>query len=268
MKTKKVISNNKNKSVKSPVKSVGGIISGKKKIILSRRQKVTTVVVAALAVVGVGYGVYSYTYMNESFAGKCVNSTYVKDTRHKCVKYAQQLLGINADGVFGKNTKTAVGSFQKKHGLTVDGKIGPKTWAKLCSVGTNKAAKSDAGCSQSNKTSSSDSKTWHTVRSAYINKKLNTGDAVPSQKGFDGKNNTVLEVGKTYKFCVIASGDGKFHFYGSPNHKKIITVNNEGGLLFCSNTIQNKSYSRSSGVGVKVDSGSIYFGKVLFKEYR
>ncbi len=268
MKTQKIVSQKKAVSGKASVKPVGGIISGKRKLTLSRKQKVVTVFVAALAVVGVGYGVYNYTYMNESFAGKCVGSTYAKDSRHKCVKFAQQMLGISADGVFGKNTRTAVNSFQKKHGLTVDGKIGPKTWAKLCSVSTNKAAKSDAGCPQSTKTTSVDSKTWHTVRSAYINKRLNTGDAVASQSGFDGKNNTVLEAGKTYKFCVIANGNGKFHFYGAPDHKKIITVNNEGGLLFCSNSIQNKSYSRSSGVGVSVDSGSIYFGKVLFKEYK
>ena len=35
------------------------------------------------------------------------------------------------DGIFGKNTKGAVELFQKKHGLTVDGIVGEKTWAKL-----------------------------------------------------------------------------------------------------------------------------------------
>ncbi|MEU6479330.1 peptidoglycan-binding domain-containing protein [Streptomyces sp. NPDC047017] len=35
------------------------------------------------------------------------------------------------DGAFGTNTLAAVKKFQGAHGLTKDGKIGPKTWAKL-----------------------------------------------------------------------------------------------------------------------------------------
>jgi murein L,D-transpeptidase YcbB/YkuD len=35
------------------------------------------------------------------------------------------------DGIFGPVTKTAVEQFQKSAGLTVDGIVGPKTWAAL-----------------------------------------------------------------------------------------------------------------------------------------
>lgn len=38
---------------------------------------------------------------------------------------------IVVDGIFGQKTKQAVIEFQKGHGLTPDGVIGPKTWAKL-----------------------------------------------------------------------------------------------------------------------------------------
>ncbi|MGG2027229.1 peptidoglycan-binding domain-containing protein [Gottfriedia sp. S16(2024)] len=38
---------------------------------------------------------------------------------------------MTADGIFGPITDRAVRNFQKKNGLTVDGKVGPKTWAKL-----------------------------------------------------------------------------------------------------------------------------------------
>jgi peptidoglycan hydrolase-like protein with peptidoglycan-binding domain len=38
------------------------------------------------------------------------------------------------DGVFGPNTEDAVRRFQHVHGLTVDGIVGPKTWAKLNEV--------------------------------------------------------------------------------------------------------------------------------------
>ncbi|MEE6449325.1 peptidoglycan-binding domain-containing protein [Gottfriedia acidiceleris] len=47
------------------------------------------------------------------------------------VKLVQKELGITADGIFGQNTDRAVRNFQKKNGLRIDGKVGPKTWAKL-----------------------------------------------------------------------------------------------------------------------------------------
>lgn len=55
------------------------------------------------------------------------------------VKYAQQLLmkagydlpKFGADGQYGAETVAAVKAFQKKNGLSQDGIIGPRTWAKL-----------------------------------------------------------------------------------------------------------------------------------------
>ncbi|XRG81086.1 peptidoglycan-binding domain-containing protein [Rossellomorea sp. GAMAL-10_SWC] len=47
------------------------------------------------------------------------------------VKLVQKELGITEDGIFGPITDRAVRNFQKKNGLTVDGKVGAKTWAKL-----------------------------------------------------------------------------------------------------------------------------------------
>ena len=47
------------------------------------------------------------------------------------VKRLQEALGINNDGVFGKQTEEAVKLFQKNNGLEVDGIVGDKTWAAL-----------------------------------------------------------------------------------------------------------------------------------------
>ena len=38
---------------------------------------------------------------------------------------------LTADGKFGPQTQTAVKDFQTKNGLSSDGVVGPKTWAKL-----------------------------------------------------------------------------------------------------------------------------------------
>lgn len=49
----------------------------------------------------------------------------------------QKKLNLQADGIFGSITEEAVKEFQKANGLSVDGIVGAKTWAKL-NVSTNK----------------------------------------------------------------------------------------------------------------------------------
>ena len=47
------------------------------------------------------------------------------------MKAGEKLPKFGADGDFGSETLKAVKSFQKKHGLVVDGIVGPKTWGEL-----------------------------------------------------------------------------------------------------------------------------------------
>ncbi|SFD43866.1 N-acetylmuramoyl-L-alanine amidase [Bacillus sp. UNCCL81] len=54
-----------------------------------------------------------------------------KGDRNSNVKLIQAKLGIKDDGIFGAITDKTVRDFQKKNKLTVDGKVGPKTWTKL-----------------------------------------------------------------------------------------------------------------------------------------
>ena len=62
-----------------------------------------------------------------------------RGSKGDAVKKLQEILISNgyscgsygADGDFGSATENAVKAFQKDHGLTVDGIVGEKTWAKL-----------------------------------------------------------------------------------------------------------------------------------------
>jgi murein DD-endopeptidase MepM/ murein hydrolase activator NlpD len=52
-------------------------------------------------------------------------------SKGEAVKYIQQQLKLTVSGIFDVHTDKAVKALQKKHGLLVDGIVGPKTWAKL-----------------------------------------------------------------------------------------------------------------------------------------
>ena len=60
------------------------------------------------------------------------------------VRYLQEALGIEADGIFGPITEHFVKEFQKKHGLWADGIVGEKTWA-LLKIATTDEQEHDKG---------------------------------------------------------------------------------------------------------------------------
>lgn len=65
--------------------------------------------------------------------------TITKGAKGELVRYLQNALleegydvgAVGADGAFGSGTLSAVRAFQHDHGLTPDGKVGQKTWAKI-----------------------------------------------------------------------------------------------------------------------------------------
>lgn len=54
-----------------------------------------------------------------------------KGSRGESVKTLQAFFHLLPDGIFGALTEEAVKEFQKSHGLTADGVVGPKTWKAL-----------------------------------------------------------------------------------------------------------------------------------------
>ncbi|MBR4635772.1 MAG: peptidoglycan-binding protein, partial [Clostridia bacterium] len=54
-----------------------------------------------------------------------------RGSRGNEVVQVQTLLGIDADGIFGRKTEAAVKAFQAANGLKVDGIVGKNTWAAL-----------------------------------------------------------------------------------------------------------------------------------------
>lgn len=123
---------------KSPVKSGAKKPVSKKKLILSKKQKIIAAVGGILVLGGLGYAGYSVYTMNEVGAGGCVSHTYKQGSSGLCVKYIQKLINfqptkkITVDGNFGPGTKDAVRATQKYFGLTADGVVSKKTWSLLC----------------------------------------------------------------------------------------------------------------------------------------
>ena len=64
-----------------------------------------------------------------------MNSTLKYGSRSEEVKTLQRLIGVTADGIFGKQTEAVVREYQRKNGLIADGIVGPKTWLLLLPAG-------------------------------------------------------------------------------------------------------------------------------------
>lgn len=73
-----------------------------------------------------GFGSYPVYVVKDQLV-----STVRYNDRNEYVKLLQMELGIRADGIFGPATEDAVRTFQKTHGLAVDGVAGYNTWSVL-----------------------------------------------------------------------------------------------------------------------------------------
>lgn len=64
-----------------------------------------------------------------SVPGAVAHATIRQGSKGADVIAWQNILSLKADGTFGAGTTTATKAFQKSHGLTPDGVVGPMTWS-------------------------------------------------------------------------------------------------------------------------------------------
>lgn len=57
--------------------------------------------------------------------------TLYKGKRGNSVRLLQTLLNVDADGIFGNQTREAVKKYQRENGLDADAYVGPLTWSAL-----------------------------------------------------------------------------------------------------------------------------------------
>ena len=94
-------------------------------------------------------------------------TTLKKGSRGNEVKILQQALNLYPDGIFGPLTEEAVKEFQKANGLTADGIVGTKTWARLNVPNPRYITKIIVHCSatpEGKDYTTADIKRWHLDR--------------------------------------------------------------------------------------------------------
>lgn len=94
-------------------------------------------------------------------------TTLKKGSRGNEVKILQQALNLYPDGIFGPLTEEAVKEFQKTNGLTADGIVGTKTWARLNVPNPRYITKIIVHCSatpEGKDYTTADIKRWHLAR--------------------------------------------------------------------------------------------------------
>jgi N-acetylmuramoyl-L-alanine amidase len=65
---------------------------------------------------------------------KCIVKKRLVYKYKNVTKLVQRLLGLDQDGLCGKQTDLAIRNFQKENGLVVDGAVGLNTWKKLLHI--------------------------------------------------------------------------------------------------------------------------------------
>jgi cell wall-associated NlpC family hydrolase len=95
----------------------------------ARKASATLVIAAVAAALPVSGGAQSRA--KASAAAEVRVQLLRMGSRGPAVAKVQRALGIDADGIFGPRTHTAVRAFQHRHALVVDGIVGPQTRAAL-----------------------------------------------------------------------------------------------------------------------------------------
>jgi Transglycosylase-like domain/Putative peptidoglycan binding domain len=108
-------------------------------------------VALAIAVVGAGAAVGQQA----ASSGSASTALLAAGAEGSAVTTVQKALGISTSGVFDQRTKVAVESFQRQHGLVVDGIVGPQTRGALGLASSGTASTGTSGSTGSTSTTQS-----------------------------------------------------------------------------------------------------------------
>lgn len=180
---------------------------------------------------------------------------------------------IKADGVFGRNTSTAVRSFQSSAGIGVDGVVGPRTWDKLNSgkveISTTRAASTAAPAPKTSAQSDVSGEAIVESAKKYLGTPYVWGGSSPS--GFDcsGLTSKVyrehgISIPRTarkqaFGGTIISESEAR------PGDLVVFTQNNYGhvGIYAGDGKVVDASRARQ-----KVVHRDIWTSKVIFVTYR
>lgn len=98
--------------------------------------KIMTVVFAVVMVFSVAST--AFAYYSDAFPGNEWNQSkfgVLRDrTDRNSVYGCQRIVGVSADGAYGKDSAAAVRNFQRNNGKPVDGVVGTATWTAMRNV--------------------------------------------------------------------------------------------------------------------------------------
>ena len=198
-------------------------------------------------------------------------SSLKRGSKGDAVKSLQQRLkelgyySGSVDGDFGENTENAVKAFQERNGLTVDGKAGSKTMAKINSSSAVKASSATPTPKKTNKPAATPTPRRTTAPTAKPTSTPNLTKEIYLRDGSSGKDVKRLQERLISLGWLIGSADSE---YGGATEAAVIAFQKKTSGLYDDGvagpgTLQAlysnnaaKSSSPVAVVGVKLQSGN------------
>jgi peptidoglycan hydrolase-like protein with peptidoglycan-binding domain len=174
---------------------------------------------------------------------------------------------VSADGDFGAHTRDAVKSFQRSHGLSADGVVGPKTWSALRSGGSGSIAPTTP--SSSGGRTVTGYKNGHavsiTVSSVGSGEYMNSRCAQAYKNMLAAARKAGINLGTTSGYRTYAEQKALYQRYGSPRAAKPGYSNHQMGIAADVSGVNG--YNTRAYRWLKANAGKYGFANTVSGEY-